>query len=219
MPRLSQQQATSPPVRASHGPADQDHRLHPACSAPTVRAWMRRGRSARRSSCIITAMAAAAGRQSWGSRAPSRRTSAMATGSREIRWTVGCGALGLTSATLLQRAGYPVTIYALGNDRSSVRSCSSHGQRAMDAGSCVFARGARATPESRQLWRDDARHVLRRLSELSRPCRASWSNWIDFYRLAGGPLSGRRRRRRATRSSSPNCRTTCRGSASGGRQS
>src|SRR5277367_5219435 len=47
---------------------------------------------------------------SWGSSGIAMR-SAMATGEREIA-VIGCGALGLTSALLLQRAGARVTIYA-----------------------------------------------------------------------------------------------------------
>ncbi len=47
---------------------------------------------------------------SWGSSAVAVRK-AMASGERDIA-VIGCGALGLTSALLLQRAGARVTIYA-----------------------------------------------------------------------------------------------------------
>src|SRR5579863_9056385 len=47
---------------------------------------------------------------SWGSSTIATRN-ALATGQRQIA-VIGCGALGLTSATLLQRAGAQVTIYA-----------------------------------------------------------------------------------------------------------
>ena len=55
-------------------------------------------------------MAAAGGRFP-GDRAASRWRKRWRTGERNVA-VIGCGALGLTSATLLQRAGAKVTIYA-----------------------------------------------------------------------------------------------------------
>jgi D-amino-acid oxidase len=83
---------------------------------------------------------------SWGS-STIATNKAMATGAREIG-VIGCGALGLTSATLLQRAGYPVTIYA--KDRPpQVRSSLATGLWTPDSRICLEER---ATPEFRQLW-------------------------------------------------------------------
>ena len=73
---------------------------------------------------------------SWGSSAIAAQK-AMAAGKRDIA-VVGCGALGLTSALLLQRAGARVTIYAKDlppNVRSSL------GHRVMDPGFENLLRG------------------------------------------------------------------------------
>jgi hypothetical protein len=117
---------------------------------------------------------------SWGS-STIATNKAMATGARAIG-VIGCGALGLTAATLLQRAGYPVTIYA--KERPpEVRSSLATGLWTPDSRICLEDR---ATPEFRQLWQ-----TMRDMSF------ATYQNylglpgapveWIDHYRLAGGP--------------------------------
>jgi D-amino-acid oxidase len=117
---------------------------------------------------------------SWGS-STIATSKAMATGAREIG-VIGCGALGLTSATLLQRAGYPVTIYA--KDRPpQVRSSLASGLWTPDSRICLEER---ATPEFRQLWqtmRDTSFATYQNYLGLP----GEPVEWIDFYRLAGGP--------------------------------
>ena len=63
-----------------------------------------------KTSCTTMGMAAAAGR-CHGDRAVSRSRKRWRPGERDVA-VIGCGALGLTSAILLQRAGAKVTIYA-----------------------------------------------------------------------------------------------------------
>jgi D-amino-acid oxidase len=117
---------------------------------------------------------------SWGS-STIATNKAMATGAREIG-VIGCGALGLTSATLLQRAGFPVTIYA--KDRPpQVRSSLATGLWTPDSRICLEER---ATPEFRQLWqtmRDTSFATYQNYLGLP----GDPVEWFDLYRLAGGP--------------------------------
>ena len=117
---------------------------------------------------------------SWGS-STIATNKAMATGTRSIA-VIGCGALGLTSATLLQRAGYPVTIYA--KDRPpQVRSSFATGLWTPDSRICLEEK---ATPEFRQLWqtmRDTSFAAYQNYLGLP----GEPVEWIDFYRLSGGP--------------------------------
>ena len=117
---------------------------------------------------------------SWGS-STIATNKAMATGARNIG-VIGCGALGLTSATLLQRAGYPVTIYA--KDRPpQVRSSLATGLWTPDSRICLEER---ATPEFRQLWqtmRDTSFATYQNYLGLP----GEPVEWIDHYRLSGGP--------------------------------
>ena len=117
---------------------------------------------------------------SWGS-AEIAAGKAMASGERDIA-VIGCGALGMTTALTLQRAGARVTIYAKDlppNVRSS------------------FATGL-FTPDSRICTEDGATPGFRRTWE--RMCRTSWRTYgtllglpgnpvefIDNYEIAGGP--------------------------------
>jgi glycine/D-amino acid oxidase-like deaminating enzyme len=88
---------------------------------------------------------------SWGSSGIAVR-SAMAAGEREIA-VIGCGALGLTSALLLQRAGARVTIYAK-DLPPNVRSSLATGLWTPDSRICLEDQ---ATPAFKQLWAGMAR--------------------------------------------------------------
>ena len=81
---------------------------------------------------------------------------AMATGEREIA-VIGCGALGLTSALLLQRTGARVTIYAK-ELPPNVRSSLATGLWSPDSRICFEEY---ATPVFKQLWERMARDSFR----------------------------------------------------------
>jgi glycine/D-amino acid oxidase-like deaminating enzyme len=81
---------------------------------------------------------------------------AMATGERDVA-VIGCGALGLTSALLLQRAGARVTIYAK-ELPPNVRSSLATGVWTPDSRIC-FENDA--TPAFKQLWERMARESFR----------------------------------------------------------
>jgi glycine/D-amino acid oxidase-like deaminating enzyme len=88
---------------------------------------------------------------SWGSSTIAAQH-AMATGERDIG-VIGCGALGITSALLLQRAGAHVTIYAK-DLPPNVRSSLATGVWSPDSRICLEER---ATPSFKQLWESMAR--------------------------------------------------------------
>jgi hypothetical protein len=88
---------------------------------------------------------------SWGSSGIAVQK-AMATGARDIA-VIGCGALGLTSALLLQRAGARVTIYAK-DLPPNVRSSLASGLWTPDSRICLEEH---ATPAFKQLWAGMAR--------------------------------------------------------------
>jgi glycine/D-amino acid oxidase-like deaminating enzyme len=88
---------------------------------------------------------------SWGSSGIAVRK-ALATGERDIA-VIGCGALGLTSALLLQRAGAHVTIYAK-ELPPNVRSSLATGLWTPDSRICLEQH---ATPSFKQMWQDMAR--------------------------------------------------------------
>jgi hypothetical protein len=117
---------------------------------------------------------------SWGS-AEIAAEKAMATGEHEIA-VIGCGALGMTAALTLQRAGAQVAIYAK-DLPPNVRSSFATGLFTPDSRICSEEG---ATPEFRQVW--------------ERMCRTSWRTYgtllglpgnpvefIDNYEVAGGP--------------------------------
>jgi glycine/D-amino acid oxidase-like deaminating enzyme len=81
---------------------------------------------------------------------------AMATGEREVA-VIGCGALGLTSALLLQRAGARVTIYAK-ELPPNVRSSLATGVWTPDSRICLENE---ATPALKKLWEQMARESFR----------------------------------------------------------
>ncbi|HEV7357057.1 MAG TPA: FAD-dependent oxidoreductase, partial [Steroidobacteraceae bacterium] len=88
---------------------------------------------------------------SWGSSSVAVRK-ALASGERDIA-VIGCGALGLTSALLLQRAGAKVTIYAK-ELPPNVRSSFASGIWSPDSRICLEEN---ATPAFKQLWEQMAR--------------------------------------------------------------
>ena len=105
---------------------------------------------------------------SWGSSSVAVEK-AMAFGEREVA-VLGCGALGLTSAILLQRAGAKVTIYA--KDRPpEVRSSRATGSWTPD--SRVALTNA-VSPDFPALW--------------ERMCRYSFHTYESYLGLAGNPV-------------------------------
>ncbi len=105
---------------------------------------------------------------SWGSSTIAVRN-ALAGGERRIG-VIGCGALGLTSATLLQRAGAQVTIYAK-DLPPQTRSTFATGSWTPDSRICL---AAQATPAFKQLWQQMA--------------RTSYLTYTNLLGLAGTPV-------------------------------
>ena len=105
---------------------------------------------------------------SWGSSGVAVRK-AMASGERDIA-VIGCGALGLTSALLLQRAGVRVTIYAKDLPPNVISSLAS-GLWTPDSRICLEEN---ATPAFKQLWEQMA--------------RSSYQTYQNFLGLSGTPV-------------------------------
>jgi glycine/D-amino acid oxidase-like deaminating enzyme len=105
---------------------------------------------------------------SWGSGAIAT-SKAMATGERDIA-VIGCGALGLTTALLLQRAGARVTIYAK-DLPPNVRSSLATGLYTPDSRICLEEH---ATPAFKQTWEQMARQ--------------SFQTYQSFLGLSGTPV-------------------------------
>jgi glycine/D-amino acid oxidase-like deaminating enzyme len=105
---------------------------------------------------------------SWGSSAIATDR-ALATGEREIA-VLGCGALGLTSGLLLQRAGARVTIYAK-DLPPNVRSSLATGLWTPDSRICLEQY---ATPPFKRLWESMARR--------------SWQTYQTLLGLPGEPV-------------------------------
>jgi glycine/D-amino acid oxidase-like deaminating enzyme len=105
---------------------------------------------------------------SWGSAAIAT-SNAMATGERDIA-VIGCGALGLTTALQLQRAGARVTIYAK-DLPPDVRSSLATGLYTPDSRICLEEH---ATPSFKQTWEHMARQ--------------SFDTYQSFLGLAGTPV-------------------------------
>ena len=105
---------------------------------------------------------------SWGSSSVAVEK-AMATGERDVA-VIGCGALGLTSAILLQRAGAKVTIYA--KERPpDVRSARATGS---------------FTPDSRVALTNSVSPSFPALWE--KMCRESYHTYESYLGLAGNPV-------------------------------
>ena len=105
---------------------------------------------------------------SWGSSSIAV-TKAMAAGERDVA-VIGCGALGLTSAILLQRAGAKVTIYA--KERPpEVRSARATGSWTPDS---RIALTNSVAPDFPALW--------------EKMCRNSFHTYESFLGMAGNPV-------------------------------
>src|SRR5271154_2294117 len=105
---------------------------------------------------------------SWGSSSVAVEK-AMAVGERDVA-VIGCGALGLTSATLLQRAGAKVTIYA--KERPpEVRSARATGSWAPDS---RLALTNSVAPDFPALW--------------EKMCRTSFHMYESYLGMAGNPV-------------------------------
>ncbi len=105
---------------------------------------------------------------SWGSSSVAVEK-AMATGEHDIA-VIGCGALGMTSAILLQQAGAKVTIYA--KERPpDVRSSRATGSWTPDS---RIALTNSASPEFPALW--------------EKMCRKSFHTYESYLGLAGNPV-------------------------------
>jgi glycine/D-amino acid oxidase-like deaminating enzyme len=105
---------------------------------------------------------------SWGSSSIAVHK-ALATGERDIA-VIGCGALGITSALLLQRAGARVTIYAK-ELPPNVRSSLATGLWTPDSRICLEKN---ATPAFKELWQQMA--------------RTSFQTYQNFLGLPGTPV-------------------------------
>jgi len=111
---------------------------------------------------------------SWGSSSIAVRN-AMARGDREIA-VIGCGALGLTSALLLQRAGARATIYAK-DLPPNVRSSLATGVWSPDSRICLEEH---ATPDFKRQWESMARQSFQTYqSYLGLP--ADPVEFVDIY--------------------------------------
>jgi len=122
---------------------------------------------------------------SWGSSSIAVRK-AMAAGEREIG-VIGCGALGLTSGLLLQRAGARVTIYAK-DLPPNVRSSLATGLWTPDSRICLEDQ---ATPAFKQLWAGMARQSFQTYQTLL-GLPGNPVEFIDSYFISDDPNTLRR---------------------------
>jgi glycine/D-amino acid oxidase-like deaminating enzyme len=124
---------------------------------------------------------------SWGSSSLAVEK-AMAVGEREVA-VIGCGALGLTSAILLQRAGAKVTIYA--KERPpEVRSARATGSWTPDS---RVALTSAASPDFPAVWEKMARTSFR-MYESYLGMAGNPIEWTDRYSLSDDEAPGNRRR-------------------------
>jgi len=114
---------------------------------------------------------------SWGSGAIAARQ-AMASGERDIG-VIGCGALGLTSALLLQRAGAKVTIYTR-DLPPKVRSSLASGIWSPDSRICLQQH---ATPAFKKTWEAMARESFQAYQNLL-GLPGDPVEFIDNYRVS-----------------------------------
>jgi glycine/D-amino acid oxidase-like deaminating enzyme len=121
---------------------------------------------------------------SWGSSAIAAQQ-AMARGEQEVG-VIGCGAMGLTSALLLQRAGARVTIYAR-ELPPNVRSSLATGLWTPDSRICFTEY---ATPAFRELWQQMARESFRTYQTLL-GLPASPVEFIDLYQVSDAGSASR----------------------------
>ena len=123
---------------------------------------------------------------SWGSSGVAVQK-ALATGEREIA-VIGCGALGLTSSLLLQRAGARVTIYAK-DLPPNVRSSLATGLWTPDSRICLEDN---ATPAFKQMWANMARQSFQTYQTLL-GLPGNPVEFIDSYFVSDDSNSVRRR--------------------------
>jgi glycine/D-amino acid oxidase-like deaminating enzyme len=123
---------------------------------------------------------------SWGSSSIAVRK-ALAGGERDIA-VIGCGALGLTSALLLQRAGARVTIYAK-DLPPNVRSSLATGLFTPDSRICLEEN---ATPEFKLLWEQMARNSFQTYQNFL-GLSGTPVEFIDNYFVSDEPATARRR--------------------------
>ena len=123
---------------------------------------------------------------SWGSSDIAVRK-AMTAGAQEIA-VIGCGALGLTSGILAQRAGARVTIYAR-DLPPNVRSSLASGLWTPDSRICLEEN---ATPDFRQLWAGMARKSFQTYQSLL-GLPGNPVEFIDNYYVSDEPDSTPRR--------------------------
>lgn len=116
---------------------------------------------------------------SWGSSAIAAQN-ALASGERQVA-VIGCGAMGLTSALLLQRAGVKVTIYAK-DQPPNVSSFLATGLWTPDSRICFEQY---ATPAFRQLWQRMARRSFASYQTLL-GLPANPVEFIDVYFVSDG---------------------------------
>jgi glycine/D-amino acid oxidase-like deaminating enzyme len=122
---------------------------------------------------------------SWGSSSIAVEK-ALASGERQVA-VIGCGALGLTSALLLQRSGARVTIYAK-DLPPNVRSSLATGVYTPDSRICFEEN---ATPQFRQMWEAMARRSFATYQTfLGLP--GDPVEYIDNYFVSDDPITGRR---------------------------
>jgi len=121
---------------------------------------------------------------SWGSGALAVEL-AMATGERDIA-VIGCGAIGLTTATLLQRAGARVTIYAK-DLPPNVRSSLATGTWTPDSRVCLQDR---LTPAFKARWQSMTRRSFEAYQTLL-GLPGTPVEFFDFYFVSDEPAAER----------------------------
>ena len=119
---------------------------------------------------------------SWGSSTIAVQK-ALSTGERAVA-VIGCGALGMTSSLLLQRAGARVTIYAK-DLPPNVRSSLATGVWTPDSRICLEEQ---ATPEFKQLWQGMARQSFQTYQTLL-GLPGNPVEFIDNYFVSDTPRS------------------------------
>jgi glycine/D-amino acid oxidase-like deaminating enzyme len=129
---------------------------------------------------------------SWGSSTIAvRKALEAASGDKDVA-VIGCGALGLTSATLLQRAGARVTIYA--KERPpEVRSSRATGSWTPDS---RIALTASVAPGFAALWEDMARSSFA-MYQSYLGMAGNPVEWTDRYSLSDDPPDAARPRNEA----------------------
>jgi glycine/D-amino acid oxidase-like deaminating enzyme len=119
---------------------------------------------------------------SWGS---GRRAVALAKATGEKRIAViGCGAIGLTTAVVAQRAGFQVRIYTK-EQMPFVRSSRATGVWSPSARICTLEH---ATPEFRKAWEEMARYSYRQYSAML-GLAGNPIEWIEGYKLSDTPFA------------------------------